>query len=80
MTTALCTLTELESPLESELRVKVLAEIERRAMSERDLADLLGIYPLAVRALVLEHEWDWPTAIRIANALGMRVEMNVVAM
>ena len=68
MTSMLFEPSALERKLTEILKVKVKAEIERRA-DPAGVARALGIAPQGVEALLGRSEWSLETAIRVAEAL-----------
>ena len=62
---------KMERRVGEKLRSYVLSEIEKRSMDEGDLAEVLGLFPVAARKLVERESWSLETGIRVAESLGL---------
>lgn len=66
----------LEQRIQKQLRNAILEELQRRHMSNDDLAEALKLLPAGARALLDRQNWPIEIALRIAESLNMKVELK----
>jgi hypothetical protein len=68
--------TERERRIAAALRERAIAEIERRSDLE-EVARLLNVMPVWVKALLATSEWDLELAFRVADTLEIAVAREI---
>jgi hypothetical protein len=56
------------------LRDAVVSEIDRRSLDADSVAEIVGMLPSGAAALLQREVWPVETALRVAGALGLRIE------
>jgi hypothetical protein len=69
------TATELE--LSQALRDAVDVQIEAKRLNREDLADRLGVMPIAIDVLFARRRWPLPVGVRVASALGLDLRIDI---
>lgn len=59
------------------LQRRVREEIGQRNVSPEQLARKLGLLPVGAEVLLAREEWSLETAIQVAEAVGLEVELKV---
>ena len=65
-----------EDQIKLGLRTAILNEIERRKMSNDQIAEELNILPTGVSVLLQRSDWSVETGLRVALALNLPVELK----
>lgn len=76
MSTRLKQTSETERRIAAELRTRVLDTIEREGLTEAVLAERLGLLRAGVRLLLEREDWPLDIAVRVAEAVGIEVELR----
>lgn len=67
---------ERETKIKDGLRSVIQKTIDEKHLSLEQLADLLGLLPVGAEVL-LHREWDFETCFRLAEVVGLEVEVIV---
>jgi hypothetical protein len=67
----------VERSLSDQIRMAALAELDARAITEQELAQLLGVSEAAVFLLSLKERWPLAVSIQVAEKLGLHIEMKI---
>jgi hypothetical protein len=67
----------VEKSLSAQIRLAALAELDARAITEQELAQLLGVSEAAVFLLSLKERWPLAVSIQVAEKLGLHIEMRI---
>lgn len=70
--------TDKAAELQRQLRKAVLAEIERRHLSNAELQKRLDLLPSGVQNLLERPTWPLDLAVRVAEAIDLVVELKAV--
>jgi predicted transcriptional regulator len=70
---------ESERNIAMSLRREIEKEVARRELDYDDVAELLGVMPVAVEALFSRQVWPLGVCVRVASALGLDVRIDVQA-
>jgi hypothetical protein len=74
---------KLDAPSKTEkdvlhqLRQAIAAEVSERDLTSEQFADLLNILPSGARVLLSQREWPVEVGLRVADALGIRLEVRI---
>jgi transcriptional regulator with XRE-family HTH domain len=58
------------------LRDELVAVIKERGLSTEEVADLTGLFPSGVEALMRREAWPLQSALRVANGLRLDLRPN----
>jgi hypothetical protein len=67
----------IELDLGEQLRKAILADIERRGSDYEQLGEKLGLLPSGVEALLRRQVWPVTIAMRVAERLGIPINIDV---
>jgi hypothetical protein len=68
-----------EKRLSGNVRQAALDEIRARSLDEEQLASILGVSQTVVYLLWLKESWPLPVSVRVADALGLHVDVTIKA-
>jgi len=77
MTKSLSNPAAVELSVQKELRAKILAEIQKRKLSQADLAKELDLLPSGAQALMEREKWPIEVALRVAECLRMEMSLKL---
>lgn len=63
----------------AELRQRILERIEQVEMSPDRLSEKLGLLPVGAEILLMRTDWTFETAVLVAEAVGLDVNVMVTA-
>lgn len=63
--------------IKTSLQKLVRDEIEKKALTNEQLAGRLGLLPVGVESLLSRQEWSLDTAFQVADAIGLRIHFSV---
>jgi hypothetical protein len=70
--------TEKGRSARSYLREQICARIAKDNVTPDQLAERLGLLPVGAEVLLARDEWSLDTALRIAEAVGLEVKLEIV--
>ena len=79
MSTLIRAITASEDRIRNEIQAAVLREIERRQLSDDDLARQLGLFPIGATMLRQRGAWSLAVAIEVAEKLGVELKLEIVS-
>jgi hypothetical protein len=68
-----------EKDIGQELRSRVIQEIQRRQLTNEELAKILDILPSGATVLLGRSEWPVEMGLRVASALSLSFELKPVS-
>ena len=78
MSTALRADSTTEDRIRNEIQAAVLREIERRKLSDEELANCLGLFPIGAAMFRRRSAWPLADAIWAAEKLGVELKLEIV--
>lgn len=76
MESVLTSVAVAEQRIAGELRERALANVSSTGLDHDELGKVLGLLPSGVDSLLRDERWPLDVAVRVADALGMTVNIE----